>query len=127
MQSSFKLLGRVASAKNSMEPILNEGSMRITKSIQSSKSSSKDDRKPIKNFGKTPDPQKAINKGSFVSLNITKGILHGVGATKGLSARDIYQVGAYSLNQTSKTPCGIIGRPPTTPVSASKNLSQLNL
>jgi len=77
-----------------MEPILNEGSMHIIKSMQSSKSSSKDDRKPIKNFGKTPEPIKAIKKGSFVSLDFTKGILHGVGATKNLSARDIYQVGA---------------------------------
>jgi len=81
-----------------MEPILNEGSMHITKSMKSSKSSIKDDCKPIKNFGKTPEPQKAIKKGSFVNLDITKGILHGVGATKGLSARDVYQVGAYSLN-----------------------------
>jgi hypothetical protein len=39
-----------------MEPILNEGSLRITKSMQSSKSSSKDERKPIKNLGKTPEP-----------------------------------------------------------------------
>jgi len=58
-----------------------------------------------------------------VSINISQGILDGGGATKGLSAKDVYQVGAYSISKQSKTPCGIIGRPPTTPMVPSVNLS----
>lgn len=34
------------------------------------------------------------------------------GASKGLSAKDAYQVGAFKLNKTSKTPSGIINRAP---------------
>jgi hypothetical protein len=49
------------------------------------------------------------------------------GVSKGLTAKDVYQVGAYQLNKTSKTPCAIIARPPSSHLVPAKNLSSLNL
>lgn len=85
-------------------------------------------------IGKTPEPSKLPGSGLSTEklINIgTKGSFNGQtlihGATKGLSAKDVYQVGAYQLNKTSKTPCAIIARPPSSQLVPTKNLSHINL
>jgi len=110
--------GTPASNTKSIQPILVEEAMRTRTSQGHPKTHEPKVFKIQKIAGKTPEPSKLVqlhlsggkSSGSFSS----QGILPATnGATKGLSAKDVYQVGAYYLNKTSKTPCSIIARPPS--------------